>query len=148
MQSEFFTSPMSPSSACDQVASAGNSKLGGNEESWSDVSPPVLSARTPGRLRVYDESLPASSQPQTPQHLLEARHQSRLQAHYTAPVQRASLHILRTRTTTWSREHFGRRREPSPLGLQSPGFSNFYSSMENRDDAELAQEMAEDMAQR
>ncbi|KAL2184796.1 hypothetical protein L209DRAFT_755660 [Thermothelomyces heterothallicus CBS 203.75] len=147
MRSESFTTPLtaSPSSACDWARSVGSSKPGGNEESRSDVSSPVLVMRTPGRLRVYNDSLTASSQPQTP---LEARHQSQLQAHYTAPVRRTPPHMLWARTTTWSRRHFGRRREPSPLGLQSPGFRGLYGSVENRDDAELGQEMAEDMTQR
>ncbi|AEO61333.1 hypothetical protein MYCTH_2071385 [Thermothelomyces thermophilus ATCC 42464] len=155
MRSESFTTPLtpSPSSACvcsqdfDRSLRADVTDSGA-QESRSDVSSPVLVMRTPGRLRVYNDSLPASSQPQTPQHLLEARHQSQLQAHYTAPVRRTSPHMLWARTTTWSRRYFGRRREPSPLGLQSPGFRGLYGSVENRDDAELGQEMAEDMTQR
>ncbi|KAL2174373.1 uncharacterized protein P884DRAFT_249833 [Thermothelomyces heterothallicus CBS 202.75] len=152
MRSESFTTPLtaSPSSACvcsqdfDRNLRADITDSGA-QESRSDVSSPVLVMRTPGRLRVYNDSLTVSSQPQTP---LEARHQSQLQAHYTAPVRRTPPHMLWARTTTWSRRHFGRRREPSPLGLQSPGFRGLYGSVENRDDAELGQEMAEDMTQR
>ncbi|KAI1753137.1 hypothetical protein F4782DRAFT_99061 [Xylaria castorea] len=38
------------------------------------------------RFRVYDDSLPASFQPQTPLNLPEARHQSRLNGFHTAPA--------------------------------------------------------------
>lgn len=35
---------------------------------------------------IYDDTLPPSQQPQTPRHLPEARHQSRLDGSQTAPV--------------------------------------------------------------
>ncbi|KAK4248577.1 hypothetical protein C7999DRAFT_13476 [Corynascus novoguineensis] len=111
--------------------------------SGSDVSSPVLMARNPRRLRVYNDSLPALYQPQTPQQLPEARHQSRLHGSYTAPARRTSPEPVQTRTTR-PRRGLGHRRMPSPLGLQSPGFRGLYGGMENRDDAGLAEEMAED----
>src|SRR4051812_37712397 len=50
----------------------------------------TIEARSPGSdsmgFRIYDDSLPASSQPQTPQNLPESRHRSRLLGAHTAPV--------------------------------------------------------------
>ncbi|KAL2195666.1 hypothetical protein P885DRAFT_70290 [Corynascus similis CBS 632.67] len=125
------------------VEAAEDSDFGRNEMSGSDVSSPVPMARNPRRLRVYNDSLPASYQPQTPQQLPEARHQSRLHGSYTAPARRTSPEPVQTRTTR-PRRVLGHRRMPSPLGLQSPGFRGLYGGTENRDDAELAEQMAED----
>ncbi|KAL2147954.1 hypothetical protein VTI28DRAFT_9 [Corynascus sepedonium] len=140
----FGTPPTAPlRSARTLVEAAEDSDFGRNEMSGSDVSSPVPMARNPRRLRVYNDSLPASYQPQTPQQLPEARHQSRLHGSYTAPARRTSPEPGQTRTTR-PRRVLGHRRMPSPLGLQSPGFRGLYGGTENRDDAELAEQMAED----
>jgi hypothetical protein len=108
------------------------------------VSSPTPTLKTPGRgLRVYNDFLPASSQPQTPQNLPEARYQSRLQGSYTAPARRTSPQPAWTPTTTRSRRGVGHRREISPLGLQTPGFKGLYGGAENMDDAALVEDMAE-----
>ncbi|KAK4156375.1 hypothetical protein C8A00DRAFT_12689 [Chaetomidium leptoderma] len=112
----------------------------------SEVSSTASACRAPGRIPVYNDYLPASSQPQTPQNLPESRHQSRLQGSYTAPARRTSPQPAWTPTTSRSRRGFGRTRELSPLGLQTPGFAGLYGGMENTDDAALAEEMAEEMA--
>ncbi|KAM7194872.1 hypothetical protein V8F20_007737 [Naviculisporaceae sp. PSN 640] len=93
--------------------------------------------RTPSRLQIYDDSLPASSQPQTPQNLPEARHQSLLRAPWTAPPRVFSPRapLFRTPTTNRARR---RRGLPSPPGLQAPqGFMGLYGGTENIDDAVL-----------
>lgn len=93
-------------------------------------------ASTDHRLRIYNDSLPASSQPQTPQNLPEARHQSRLQGAYTAPVQRAEH-----RSTYHSGTVRGRQsRARSPSGMDTPGFRGLYGGIENSDDPSLVWE--------
>ncbi|KAK0651203.1 hypothetical protein B0T16DRAFT_74307 [Cercophora newfieldiana] len=99
----------------------------------SEGESPIPSPRTPGGLlRIYDDSLPASSQPRTPQNLPEARHQSRLRGSYTVPARHAS-HSVRTPTTGRLRRRF-EDRIPSPPGLQRPGFVGLYGGVENADD--------------
>ena len=110
-----------------------------------DGSSRPATPKTPARLRVYNDLLPASSQPQTPQNLPEARHQSRLRGSYTAPARATSPQPTWTPTPARSQRRFGRRREPSPLGLQMPGFKGLYGGVENADDTALVEEMA-DMA--
>lgn len=101
----------------------------------SSLSPTV--PRTPSRFQIYNDSLPASSQPQTPQHLPEARHQSRLRVSWTAPPRRRSPHPLRTPTTSRVRR-LGRGGQVSPPGLQNPpGFTGLYGGIENTDDTVL-----------
>lgn len=104
----------------------------------------MATPKTPGRLRVYNDLLPGSSQPQTPHNLPEARHQSRLRGSYTAPARDTSTEPTWTPTTTRSQRGLGRRRELSPLGLQTPGFKGLYGGTENVDDAALAERMAEE----
>jgi len=94
-------------------------------------------------FRIYDDSMPASSQPQTPQNLPESRHRSRLLGAYTAPVHGAAGRA--SRASRWSR----RRRTPSPGGLDTPGFKGLYGGLENSDDATLyedAQQWLDQMA--
>ena len=53
-----------------------------------DLGEPAVPA-TPSRrhFAVYDDSVPASMQPQTPQNLPEARHRGRIHGPFTAPSQ-------------------------------------------------------------
>ncbi|KAK3906457.1 hypothetical protein C8A05DRAFT_11785 [Staphylotrichum tortipilum] len=110
--------------------------------SHAESSPPAPTAQSPRRLRVYSDLLPASSQPQTPQNLPEARHQSRLQGSYTAPTRRTSPQPM-TPTSSRGRGASVRRRGLSPPGLQTPGFQGLYGGTENMDDTDLAREMAQ-----
>ncbi|KAJ4306650.1 hypothetical protein N0V88_000014 [Collariella sp. IMI 366227] len=109
------------------------------------VSSRLQTVRTAEHLRVYNDLLPASSQPQTPQNVPEARHQSRLHGSYTAPVRRNSAqHGWTPTTATRSRRgRGGQRREHSPLGLQTPGFMGLYGGTENLDDTVLVEQMNE-----
>jgi len=75
--------------------------------------------------------MPATFQPQTPQHLPEARHQSRFYPSYTAP---ASGRMESPRS---SRSEVARRRgtrSDSPTGIETPGFQGLYGGQENIDD--------------
>lgn len=77
---------------------------------------------------MYDDRMPAILQPQTPQHLPEARHQSHYHPSYTAPVNGRS-HIRREPASNFRR---GRgTRSDSPLGLDAPGLTGLYSGQEN-----------------
>ncbi|KAK3392246.1 hypothetical protein B0T20DRAFT_487720 [Sordaria brevicollis] len=100
--------------------------------------PATTPARTPASFRVYNDSLPASSQPRTPQNLPEARHQSRLlrEGAYTVPAGwRVSFsQDQRTPTTSRARRGHGGRREPSPQGLRTPGMVGLYGGTENHTD--------------
>ncbi|KAI0025842.1 hypothetical protein F4780DRAFT_774693 [Xylariomycetidae sp. FL0641] len=82
------------------------------------------------RFRIYNDSLPASSQPQTPLNLPEARHQSRFRGAYTAPVSRVT-----SRQAHHSRTRPDRTRSPS--GMDTPGFRGLYGGLENSDDSRL-----------
>jgi hypothetical protein len=105
-------------------------------------STPARSSRSvspgtrPSRLHVYDDSLPAGIQPVTPQNLPEARHQSRLQGAYTMPAGRGTPLEVPTPTTNrpW---HRGAGRNPTPAGLQTPGFLGLYGGIENGDEVAL-----------
>ncbi|KAI1084383.1 hypothetical protein F5B20DRAFT_294032 [Whalleya microplaca] len=88
------------------------------------------------RLRIYDDSIPGSSQPQTPQHLPEARHQSRLQGSYTAPVPRMTLRSGYRSGASRGRPDNTR----SPSGIETPGFRGLYGGRENSDDSTLFHE--------
>ncbi|KAK8039083.1 hypothetical protein PG993_007494 [Apiospora rasikravindrae] len=79
-------------------------------------------------VRVYNDSLPASLQPQTPRNLPEARHQSRLHVLHTAPVRRVA-----SRTAHHSHRHYGGTRSPS--GMEAPGFRGLFGGTENSDDS-------------
>lgn len=77
---------------------------------------------------MYDDRVPAILQPQTPQHLPEARHQSHYHPSYTAPVggrpnirRESAYHFRRGRGT----------RSDSPLGLDAPGLTGLYGGQEN-----------------
>ncbi|KAI0142589.1 hypothetical protein F4776DRAFT_514101 [Hypoxylon sp. NC0597] len=85
------------------------------------------------RFRIYNDALPASSQPQTPYNLPEARHWSRLQGSYTAPI---------PRLTPRPRYYSSTNREPreatsSPSGLKTAGFQGLYGGRENSEDSTL-----------
>ncbi|KAK3320697.1 hypothetical protein B0T19DRAFT_245711 [Cercophora scortea] len=101
--------------------------------------------RTPGRFRIYNDHLPALSQPQTPQNLPEARHQSRLHGSYTVPARRTSPHPFRTLTTSQARHGTRLRRNVSPAGLQTPGFRGLYGGIENTDDSALFEQASQNL---
>lgn len=103
--------------------------------SAGSASSPTVTG-TPNRFQIYNDSLPASSQPQTPQNLPEARHQSRLRVSWTAPPRQRSPHPVRTPTTSRVRR-LGRRGQASPPGLQTPGFTGLYGGIENTEDTLL-----------
>ncbi|KAH8203277.1 hypothetical protein TruAng_002575 [Truncatella angustata] len=88
-------------------------------------------------LRIYNDSLPPAGQPSTPQHLPEARHQSRLQGTYTAPVTRYSHQRIHNSGTVQDQHN----RAHSPIGLDTPGFRGLYGGVENADDLTLYQEV-------
>ena len=72
--------------------------------------------------------MPATSQPQTPQHLPEARHQSRFHPSYTAPASG------RAESPRPSRSELTRRhgtRSDSQTGMETPGFQGLYGGQEN-----------------
>ncbi|KAK0732697.1 hypothetical protein B0T21DRAFT_412861 [Apiosordaria backusii] len=96
-------------------------------------------AVSPPAFEIYDDSLPSSVQPQTPQNLPEAQHQSRLRGSYTVPTRRGTSPQPRIEPLLTSRR---RRRErdgrvPSPPGLQTPGMMGLYGGLENTDDVTL-----------
>ncbi|KAI0190337.1 hypothetical protein F4808DRAFT_465670 [Astrocystis sublimbata] len=64
------------------------------------------------RVRVYDDSIPASLQPQTPMNLPEARHQSRLNGFHTAP---ARAPIMRQSVSRTLKDLGPRRSEDARL---------------------------------
>lgn len=91
----------------------------------------LLPTGTRGQFQIYDDSMPASSQPQTPQHLPEARHQSRFHPSYTAPASQRNESPGSVQANT------GRRRgtrSDSPTGMETPGFQGLYGGQENTDD--------------
>ncbi|KAK4173601.1 hypothetical protein QBC36DRAFT_389594 [Triangularia setosa] len=107
---------------------------------WNRISGEPTTPRrqvSPPPFEIYDDSLPPSAQPQTPQNLPEAQHQSRLRGSYTVPTRRGTSPGLEPRS--WFRR---RRRErdggiPSPPGLQTPGMRGLYGGLENTDDMTL-----------
>ncbi|KAK4455451.1 hypothetical protein QBC34DRAFT_420238 [Podospora aff. communis PSN243] len=98
-----------------------------------DRSPRFFVPRTPNRFRIYNDSLPAAWQPQTPQNLPEARHQSRLRGAFTVPS-RYTGDPARTPTSGRLRRRL-EGRDPSPTGLRRPGFTGLYGGVENADDS-------------
>ncbi|KAI0428195.1 hypothetical protein F5Y09DRAFT_8266 [Xylaria sp. FL1042] len=94
-------------------------------------------ADTP-RLRVYDDSIPASLQPQTPLNLPEARHQSRLYRFYTVPARPVGMRRTAQRSTA---SPFGREGDHNPSGLTTPGFQGLYGGVENSEDAGLQRDI-------
>ncbi|KAK4458687.1 hypothetical protein QBC42DRAFT_185338, partial [Cladorrhinum samala] len=88
-------------------------------------------------FQIYDDTLPASSQPQTPQNLPEARHQSQIRGSYTAPAPRTAPSLFQTPTTTGRYRRMRASRDASPPGLQTPGMIGLYGGLENTDDSTL-----------
>ncbi|KAB5585428.1 hypothetical protein GE09DRAFT_1048554 [Coniochaeta sp. 2T2.1] len=109
-----------------------------DEQRAADVMPPSTRARM-SPFQIYNDSLPASVQPETPQNLPEARHRSRLHGAYTAPARRESPLELSTPTTSrgWRQEA---RQNPTPAELQTPGFLGLYGGIENTDEVALFEE--------
>ncbi|OBT66332.1 hypothetical protein VE03_04920 [Pseudogymnoascus sp. 23342-1-I1] len=98
-------------------------------------------ANTPyRRLRVYDERVPASLQPQTPEQLPEARHYSHYHSSYTAPAGRRHASAQQPR---WEPTHRRWRRSGSPAGLDTPGFAGLYGGQENTDDEVMFEQAAQ-----
>lgn len=135
------TSPSSVSTSSTRPAPVIESPSTPSRKPVTTPRPPATTpARTPATFRVYNDSLPASSQPQTPQNLPEARHQSRLlrEGAYTVPAGwRVSLsQDQRTPTTSRAQRRMrdGGRREPSPQGLRTPGMVGLYGGTENHTD--------------
>lgn len=107
---------------------------------------------TPSRsYHVYNDGLSPETQPQTPAHLPESRHQSRFHPSYTAPVAapaRSGFHLIRSGDgandeISSSRSRHGSvtpsRRGPvgrsnSPIGLLNEGFRGLYGGRENGDE--------------
>lgn len=103
-----------------------------NEQSAEQQRSPAIADLSATGFRVYDDSVSAISQPQTPQNLPEHRHRSMLLGMYTAPAGTRDLQnigILSRRRRA--------QRSPSPSGLQSPGFRGLYGGVENSDDSAL-----------
>jgi hypothetical protein len=101
-------------------------------------------AQTPSRYQVYNDSLPPYSQPQTPAHLPERRHQSLFHPSLTAPLVRAMSMISlpsrgnagdlshdRNRVATATLSRRIARRINSPTGLRRHGFEGLYGGREN-----------------
>lgn len=95
---------------------------------YSLSSPPS----TPYRLRIYNDRVPASLQPQTPQNLPEDRHRSRYHPSYTAPVDRR-VGIDWRGGRGRQRRRRGARSD-SPSGIDWPGFQGLYGGQENAAD--------------
>ncbi|KAF5561378.1 hypothetical protein FPHYL_6217 [Fusarium phyllophilum] len=93
-----------------------------------------LEHRTPRRhFPVYSDRLPVEEQPQTPRQLPEARHQSRFDGAYTAPVRGRRVRVeIDDAPVTVRRRRAG--RNTSPVGLRTPGFQGLYGGSENADD--------------
>ncbi|KAI1341656.1 hypothetical protein F5Y15DRAFT_413586 [Xylariaceae sp. FL0016] len=85
-------------------------------------------------IRIYNDSLPASSQPQTPQNLPDARHRSRVQGSYTAP---ASRMVTRSAHRAIIQE---RERDDPHSDLDTPGFRGIYGGIGNSEDSRLFHE--------
>ncbi|KAK1565988.1 uncharacterized protein LY79DRAFT_573026 [Colletotrichum navitas] len=88
------------------------------------------------RLVIYDDTVAAEAQPQTPRNVPEVRHESRSHGSYTAPSSRTFT--LETSTLA-SRSHRHRRRAEarSPARMNTPGFVGLYGGLENSDEAVL-----------
>ncbi|PCD31024.1 hypothetical protein AU210_010690 [Fusarium oxysporum f. sp. radicis-cucumerinum] len=93
-----------------------------------------LEPTTPRRhFPVYSDRLPVEEQPQTPRQLPEARHQSRFDGVYTAPVRGRRVRVeIDDAPVTVRRRRAG--RNTSPVGLRTPGFQGLYGGSENADD--------------
>jgi hypothetical protein len=93
---------------------------------------------------VYDESQPASSQPQTPQNLPEARHRSHYHPSYTAPEGSRARVAHRTPQSGGQHRHV---RSDSPVGLDTPGFRGLYGGRENGDDEVMFEQASQRLFQ-
>ncbi|KAF5642591.1 hypothetical protein F52700_3161 [Fusarium sp. NRRL 52700] len=93
-----------------------------------------LEPTTPRRhFPVYSDRLPVEEQPRTPRQLPEARHQSRFDGAYTAPVRGHRVRVeIGDAPVTARRRRAGRNN--SPVGLRTPGFQGLYGGSENADD--------------
>jgi hypothetical protein len=89
------------------------------------------------RFRIYNDSISATLQPQTPASLPESRHQSRYHPSFTAPA-RPRRHETPSRGSTRNSRHRGARSD-SPDGMEEPGFRGLYAGLENDDDSILFQ---------
>lgn len=113
------------------------------ETSPGQSTPPARHLAGPGRkIQIYDDLLSPTRQPQTPEQLPEARHQSRLLGSYTAPVDRLRSARSSGHTSATSRRLQACRR-PSPAGMRTPGFEGLYGGRENNDDQTLFDEASE-----
>lgn len=109
----------------------------GPSQSSSNVTPR-------SSVQVYVDSLPPSLQPQTPAHLPESRHRSRLHPSFTAPVTRHRMGPFNTAPRSRARASgFVSRirrtggQTDSPLGMggeQGEGFRGLYGGVENTDE--------------
>ncbi|KAH8816303.1 hypothetical protein F5884DRAFT_217347 [Xylogone sp. PMI_703] len=103
-------------------------------------SPPV-------RYQIYNDTLPSSIQPQTPDQLPEARHQSRYHPSYTIPNNNRfalSRLLFDNITPRSSSQHSGSPlgramdrggvRMPSPIGLSDEGYRGLFGGRENTGD--------------
>ncbi|KAI0837289.1 hypothetical protein F5Y06DRAFT_297616 [Hypoxylon sp. FL0890] len=128
---ELFTrSPSRNSPSPSPQVARPNSSLSARQNELEPAGDPEL------RFIIYNDALPASSQPQTPYNLPEARHRSRLQGSYTAPIPR-----LASRSTYHSSTDRGTREATSsPSGLETPGFQGLYGGRENDEDSTLFHE--------
>lgn len=94
------------------------------------------------RIQIYDDVISPNLQPQTPEQLPEARHQSRLPGSYTAPVARFRASQTPGHTPVTARR-LRYRRQPSPVGMRTPGFEGLYGGQENEDDVALFEDASE-----
>ncbi|KAM0549093.1 hypothetical protein ACHAPJ_009548 [Fusarium lateritium] len=105
-----------------------------DEEGTTSAIAEELNATPPRRhVPVYSDRVPLDEQPQTPRQLPEARHQSRFDGAYTAPVRGRRTRIeIDDGPVTVRRRRAG--RNISPVGLRTPGFRGLYGGSENADD--------------
>ncbi|RDL37220.1 uncharacterized protein BP5553_04653 [Venustampulla echinocandica] len=111
------------------------------------ASPGDVNTETPRNYRVYNDASSPRTQPQTPAHLPEARHQSRFHPSFTTPARGGSSigtinydgagpeqreRPVRPLSGTPSRRGVG--RSDSPMGMLSRGFHGLYGGRENDDD--------------
>jgi hypothetical protein len=114
-----------------------------SESGEAEATTSTPSARM-SHLRIYNDSLPRSVQPETPQNLPEARHQSRIGGFYTVPARRNSPLDIPIPSTSRRQRHRS-RLNPSPAGLQTPGFLGLYGGIENSDEVVLFEQAERDL---
>ncbi|GKU02903.1 hypothetical protein FLAG1_05104 [Fusarium langsethiae] len=103
-------------------------------ETMASMIAEELNVTPPRRnLSVYSDALPVNGQPQTPSQLPEARHQSRFNGAYTAPVRGRRIEVdIGDTPVTVRRRRAG--RNTSLVGL-SPELHSLYEDSQNADDA-------------